>query len=155
VTKQHKFAAFFLYFSFLFLFYSIHDLAFASTWQTLQVDSKLNLSVEVVSTNQEKRTGLAHRSELEKGKGMLFIYNKIEEQVFWMKGMLISIDIIWIRKGRVVHIEHSIPPPSPMTKESSLLRYGIGIYSDMVLEVPAGYAQEISLTQGSLIQLVP
>ena len=154
MNRQRCFTPFFLCFAFLFLFYSNHDLSIASTWLTLRVDSKLNLSVEVVSTVQEKRTGLAHRSSLEKGKGMLFIYEQIEEQVFWMKGMLISIDIVWIRKGRVVHVEHSVLPPSPMTKDSSLLRYGRGIYSDMVLEVPAGYAQEISLTQGSLIQLV-
>lgn len=127
----------------------------SSTWKTIQVDTQKKISVEVVVNISEKRKGLGGRSHLDRGKGMLFIYDKIEEQVFWMKDMLIPIDIIWIRKGKVVHIEHSVPPPSPMVKNASLTRYGKGVYSDMVLELPAGYAREISLSKDSFIHLFP
>jgi uncharacterized membrane protein (UPF0127 family) len=86
---------------------------------------------------------------------MLFVYSAPGNRIFWMKGMSIPIDILWARNGQIVFIEHQVPPPSPMAGDRSLKRYGKGIQADMVLELPAGYAVNHTISPGQSIRLIP
>ena len=67
---------------------------------------------------------------------MYFPYEHPAIYTFWMKGMRFSIDIIWIRKGRIVGLNINVPfeegGNGPTMRPKSLV--------DAVLEVPAGYA---------------
>lgn len=102
----------------------------------------------------DQRRGLGGRASLKEGTGMLFLYNEPAQRIFWMKGMLISIDIIWIQKGIIQQIIPDIPPPSPMIRDNQLPLFGHGIQADMVLEVPSGYSQKagIRIGQTALLQ---
>jgi uncharacterized membrane protein (UPF0127 family) len=51
-----------------------------------------------------------------------------------MKDMRFSLDIIWIRGGRIVQIEKQAPPLTPGGPERIYTATG-----DLVLEVPAGF----------------
>lgn len=78
--------------------------------------------------------------------GMLFVFDKAEVQSFWMDGMTFNLDFIWIRDGKIVKIDKNIPYPAhgtdPVQVDSSPLLV------DMVLEVPAGMAQQMGYFVG-------
>ncbi len=114
--------------------------------KTYQVKAKLAL------TEKEQEKGLGGVKKLAYGKGMLFPYSDSDHRIFWMKGMFIPIDIIWINKGKVVHIENNVQPPQKGEQDSDLPLYGMKVKADRVLEVPAGYAASIGLQLNDIVQ---
>lgn len=110
------------------------------------IDGRVTIAVEVARTAQEQARGLGGRSSLPKGRGMLFPFDAAEPRVFWMKGMLIPIDILWVREGRIVAIEANAAPPR--SNEAPVLFSHV---ADLVLEVPAGFAQEMGIRVGQSV----
>ncbi|MDD3487730.1 MAG: DUF192 domain-containing protein [Candidatus Moranbacteria bacterium] len=90
------------------------------------------VKAELVQSEDKIEKGLAGRVELPDRRGMLFQMPEDDEQHFWMKGMLIPIDIIWIENGRVTGCEKNIQPSDPRVFNSPS-------YAGYVLEVPAGF----------------
>lgn len=120
----------------------------ASTLQRGEVviDGRIKIGVEVARSPQAQAKGLGARLSLKKGRGMIFPYDAPAHRAFWMKGMLISLDILWIVGGKIVAIETNIPSPSPKTAPA--------IYShlaDLVLEVQAGYVEEMGIRVGQSV----
>mgnify|MGYP002476543679 CR=1 FL=1 len=58
--------------------------------------------IEIAKTLAEQQKGLSERSFLAENNGMLFPYNKKTIPNFWMKKMLIPIDIIWIADNKII-----------------------------------------------------
>lgn len=108
-------------------------------------------SVDVVETPAAQSRGLGGRARLASGEGMLFLYASKERRSFWMKAMLISIDIIWLENRRVVHIEHNVPPPARGTRDWDLPTYAPTVPANGVLEIAAGRARALGLRVGDLI----
>ena len=108
--------------------------------------------VDVADTPALQSRGLGGRKALERRSGMLFVYADKDKHSFWMKEMHISIDIIWLDNQRVVHIEHSVPPPRPGTNEWELPTYQPKVPANLVLEIPAGEAKALGLKPGDKIQ---
>lgn len=94
------------------------------------------VAVEIVSTPKEQALGLGERDSLAWDRGMYFTYEQPGFYAFWMKGMRFSIDIVWIRSGRIVQIDSNVAfergGNGPTVRPRSLV--------DAVLEVPAGYS---------------
>lgn len=68
-------------------------------------------NVEIADSPEEWEKGLMNREYLEKGKGMLFVFEKEGIYKFWMKDTLIPLDIIWIDgAGKVVYIKGEARP---------------------------------------------
>lgn len=134
---------------------SLFESANAAEWKTLKIGTQLRLSVEVVSSVEEQILGLGNRFSLPEGTGMLFYYPDMGERIFWMKRMNFPIDIIWVQKGKIVHIEQNVLPPSTKISNRFLKRYGMGIFANMVLEVPAGYCQKKTIRLNDFIKLIP
>src|SRR5687768_16516063 len=67
--------------------------------------------IEVADNVAKRDKGLGERDSLPEDHGMYCPFDAAHRWVFWMKGMRFPIDIIWIRDGRIVDIEHSVPPP--------------------------------------------
>ncbi|MBU3916359.1 DUF192 domain-containing protein [bacterium] len=111
------------------------------------------ISIEVVSTDYEQSMGLGNRFSLPEGQGMLFVYERPDSRIFWMKRMHFPIDIIWILRNKIVHIEKKVTPPAADTSDRNLKRYGAGVIADMVLELPAGYAQRKGFAPGDRVFL--
>jgi len=128
---------------------------YAAEWKTVQIGDQLQLSVEVVSSMREQALGLGNRFSVPEGTGMLFHYPDVGERIFWMKRMNFAIDIIWIQKGKIVHIEQNVLPPPSKISDRMLKRYGIGVLANMILEVPAGYCQKKSIHINDFIKLLP
>src|SRR5574337_205552 len=112
------------------------------------IDGRVAIRVEVARTAREQARGLGGRASLPRGEGMLFPFDAAEHRTFWMKGMLIPLDIVWIREGKVVTINANIPPPRPH-ETPAVVRH----LADLVLEVPAGYAQEMGISEGQTVRV--
>jgi len=104
--------------------------------------------VEIADTEEERSQGLMFRENLEKNRGMLFIFEKEDEYPFWMKNTLIPLDIVWINKEKeVVFIGRNIQPcekgecPTVMPGEKA--KY--------VLEINAGTTEGIGLEIGDIL----
>jgi len=91
--------------------------------------------------------GLGGRESLPDDSGMLFVFPDSGRHAFWMKDMLIPIDIIWISdEGRVVDIQTAQPEPG--VPDPQLKRYYPNSEAKHVLEVRAGLAAEKGVKVG-------
>lgn len=101
--------------------------------------------VETAKTVQEKSLGLGGRDSMLEDHGMLFVFEKKDLYVFWMKGMKFPLDIIWLNDDKVVGIVRNaqvIPPGVPLP------RYTSGEPANYVLEVNAGLADKYGIKKG-------
>ena len=112
------------------------------------IDGRVTITVEVARTAAEQARGLGGRASLSKGKGMLFPFDAAEHRTFWMKGMLIPLDIVWIRKGTIVAIDTNVP--APRADEAPAV---VSHVTDLVLEVPAGFAREMGISEGQAVRI--
>lgn len=106
---------------------------------------------EPVSSPSARAKGLAGRSYLGELDGMLFLFENPEPQLFWMKGMLMPIDLIWIRSGVVVGMIEYIEPPPSGTPDTALKIYRSPLPVDQVLEVRAGFIQKYGIEAGDSV----
>ena len=107
-----------------------------------------DMQIEIAATKETQEKGLGGRTELPKNYSMLFVFGAPENRAFWMKDMLISIDIVWLREdGVILGIEHSVSP-----KTYPKLFYSPGLVS-YVLETNAGFARESGWSVGEKLEL--
>lgn len=107
--------------------------------------------VDVAETPENQSLGLGGRKHLGPADGMLFIYTSKSRYTFWMKGMLIPIDMIWLDNRRIVYIERNAPAPKPGASESQLPTYQPSEPANFVLEIAANRAKELGLKEGDLV----
>ena len=113
----------------------------------------INVAIEVADTNEERKRGLSGRKSLGENEGMLFVFEK--ENVFpsfWMKDMIIPIDIVWINDGVVVKIHKNVQS-QPGKKDSELTLYRPDAPIDYVLEVKGGFSDKNGLKVEDRIDL--
>jgi uncharacterized protein len=116
------------------------------------------LTVEVADTDPSRERGLSGRDHLEEGAGMLFDFTSSNSRKpgFWMKDMLISIDIIWIAGDtagtggphKIIGIESNAPLPP---EDGDLPVYYPPAKITHVLEVPAGWATKNNIVVGEAV----
>ena len=103
------------------------------------------VNVEVVQKPEELSRGLQFRKSLDKNSGMLFIFPQAGVYQFWMKDTLIPLDMLWLNEEReIMHIARQVPP----CVEDPCPTYGPEESSRYVLEVNAGYTDELGLKVG-------
>jgi uncharacterized membrane protein (UPF0127 family) len=103
---------------------------------------------ETVTTPAAQAQGLGGRSVIPHDYGMLFVFNKPDRYGFWMKDMLVPIDIIWLSdSGAVLGIIGSLSPQTypRVFYPPEPVRY--------VLETRAGEARAQGWSIGSVIVL--
>lgn len=102
------------------------------------------VTVDLAKTDEQIQKGLGGTTSLPENHGMLFVFPQMDQpRVFWMKNMVIPIDIIWISDGKIVQIDANVPPPaSSNVPDSALKLYPSNQPVDYVLEMAAGWAQE-------------
>lgn len=110
------------------------------------------VELEVAQTRQQQATGLMSRKSLADNRGMLFPFNPPQSVSFWMKNVLIDLDMIFLREGEVIYIQQNAPPcqsfPCPT--------YGPkGEMIDQVLELRGGRAAELGVQTGDRISITP
>lgn len=105
--------------------------------------------LEVAQTPQQQAMGLMYRTFLPPNRGMLFPFRPAQQVSFWMKHCRISLDMIFLREGKVVAIIENAPPctaePCPT--------YGPKDLVDQVIEVRGGRTASLGLKVGTPIKI--
>ena len=109
--------------------------------------------VELAVTSEQKSRGLMGREYLGDREGMLFIFKSEGRYGFWMGGMVIPLDILWIdADGIVAGIAANAPPVPQGTDGESYVPPRPILY---VLEINAGLAEQVEIRAGSQARFVP
>ena len=108
----------------------------------------VSLKVDYATTTEAKEKGLGGKTSIPDDYGMLFVFPKEGRYGFWMKDMLVPIDIFWLDdKGQVISISSDIATST----------YPNVFYPTMparyVLETAAGFARERSIATGTPLLL--
>lgn len=99
-------------------------------------------AAEIADTPERKSKGLGGRTDLADDYGMLFPFDDMPyPPTFWMKGMLIPLDMIWIKNNTIIQIDKNVPA-EPDVSDMELKRYSPDGTVDYVLEVRAGLSDE-------------
>lgn len=120
-------------------------------WRTEKPEASLggvSLKLEYATTTAAQERGLGGRSQIPSGYGMLFVFDHDDRYAFWMRDMLVPIDIFWLDdKGQVVFTTSELAtstfpnvfyPPVPV-------RY--------VLETESGFARRHRIATGTPLLL--
>lgn len=113
-------------------------------------DLAVRVDVDIADSDVEIRRGLSGRRYLGDYEGMFFIFDSQVNNPFWMKDMLIPLDIIFIdSENFIVHIAENQQPCSDT--------YCPNIFSNQpyqyVLEVNANFCEENDIEEGySVVQ---
>ncbi|MCX6786798.1 MAG: DUF192 domain-containing protein [Candidatus Kaiserbacteria bacterium] len=108
----------------------------------------VSLRIEYATTTAMQEKGLGGRASIPNDYGMLFVFQKDDKYGFWMKGMLVPIDIFWLNdKRQVVSITQNAAPSSypNVFYPTESARY--------VLETTTGFASEHNITIGAFLLL--
>ncbi len=109
-------------------------------------------NVEIARSTMARNRGLSGRESLGEKEGMLFLFSGSGFHSFWMKGMRIPIDIIWIKDDRVAGFEINAQP-EPGVRTAKLKRYLPPEPVDRVLEVPAGTVERLDIQVGDEVKV--
>ena len=115
---------------------------------------KTSINVEIADTAEKKSKGLGGRETLAQDAGMLFVFEKIDKYVFWMKGMKVPLDFIYINDDRIVDLLTDVKPPEVDTPDNKLDRYAPIIAVNKVLEVNSGFVKSHGVGIGDKIVLI-
>ena len=107
----------------------------------------VTIDIEIADTLHEKRIGLMYRKSMADRKGMLFIFDNMRAQFFWMKNTYIPLDMVFIGKGmEIVGIAKNTTPLSeeliPVHDESQY-----------IVEVNAGFTDTYGIHVGDYIEI--
>jgi|HubBroStandDraft_1064217.scaffolds.fasta_scaffold83949_3 uncharacterized membrane protein (UPF0127 family) len=112
----------------------------------LIISSKLGdvrFSVEVFDTEQKRALGLMNRASLDEDHGGFFVFDKLENHIFWMKNTLVPLDIIFFDDDlKIVGIIENTTP-------LSLRGLNINKKSRYALEVLAGTVKKYAIDQNT------
>jgi uncharacterized membrane protein (UPF0127 family) len=110
-------------------------------------------SVELARTTKEQEQGLSGRTTLPQDQGMLFSFKTSAQYPFWMKGMKIPLDILFIKDDKIVTIFNSVPPPKD-SKTTNLPVYTPTKPVNYALELNAGQAKTYDFQNGDDVKIV-
>lgn len=116
---------------------------------SIQVGNTL-VNIEIADTSAKRNKGLGGRESLASDSGMLFLFDKTDRYNFWMKGMKIPLDFIWILDDKVVDITENVPPQVGQP-DANLTIYSSKVDTNKLLEVNAGFISANNIKIGDTI----
>jgi hypothetical protein len=107
------------------------------------------IELEVTKTPEQQELGLMYRQSLDKNRGMLFTFSPPRKVGFWMKNVIIPLDMVFIQNGKIKAIANNVPPcsvdPCPVYAPETLV--------DTVIELKNGRAKELGLKIDDSIEI--
>jgi uncharacterized membrane protein (UPF0127 family) len=105
-------------------------------------DIDYEFTLEVANTDKKRADGLMFVEELQKNKGMLFIFENEQNLTFWMKNTYISLDILFLDENfKIVSIQKNAKPNQ--TQEL----YPSNAKAKYVIEINGGMVQELGIEE--------
>lgn len=117
---------------------------------TVTLPDGFAVSAQVADTPQKTQRGLMFVKHLPQDRGMLFVFDKESDHVFWMKNTLIDLDIVFIAPDKTVTRVHERVPRSYTYTPDTDVAYAPG-RGQYVLELPAAAASRHQIRPGSRI----
>jgi len=109
---------------------------------------QIRAEAEIDSTDMQK--GMMFRDSLPRGRGMLFIHDKLGLYPYWMYQVRIPLDMLWMDANhRIVEVSADTPPCK--TKASDCGKYGGHQQAQFVLELGGGEAKRLGLHEGDTL----
>lgn len=134
----------------------------SSSWmnlaQVLPVTAQVELGgeqfdLEVTRTPEEQALGLMYREKLADDRGMLFSFEPARPVRFWMKNVVINLDMIFVHDGAIVGIAADVPPCE--AEPCATYGPGLDVLVDEVIELRGGRAAELGLALGDAVNVKP
>lgn len=114
---------------------------------TVQGDwGRVNFTVQVADTPQERAQGLMNVPQMPTLTGMLFAYDAPQHATFWMHNTLIPLDMLFADETGVIRTVHSNARPMDDTTIDG------GTDIKYVLEINGGMAERLGIAPGDLMQ---
>lgn len=107
------------------------------------------IQLEVARTPEQQATGLMFRSELADDRGMLFEFEPARPVSFWMRNVLIPLDMVFLLDGEVQAIASNVPPCTTLACPT----YGPEGSVNQVIELRGGRAAELGLQVGDQVAI--
>jgi uncharacterized membrane protein (UPF0127 family) len=110
------------------------------------------VKLEVAATPTEIARGLMFRTSLPEDCGMVFLFHPERGVNFWMYHTLISLDMCFIRNGKIIKICQDVPPCRSEKKEDCpLYPAGGEIVVSEVIELAGGYTRRHGIKEGDIV----
>lgn len=123
-------------------------------WPSAEVSlAGQELRVLVAKTPKHQYRGLGMRDDLGEYDGMIFVFPFSKKVGIVMRDMRFPIDIVWLERGVVVDIAKNVPI-EPGVADRDLRVYYPRDDVNLVLELPAGWADEYGLKIGDVMTAV-
>ncbi|MEO0409954.1 MAG: DUF192 domain-containing protein, partial [Cyanobacteria bacterium P01_A01_bin.135] len=107
------------------------------------------IDLEVAETDMQRAIGLMFRPQIPDDRGMLFPFDSAGPVRFWMRNVLVPLDMVFLRGERVEAIAAEVPPCEAMPCPT----YGPDVNIDQVIELRGGRAAELGLQVGDRISI--
>lgn len=125
----------------------VFEPASSDTYFPILIGDK-ELQLQLALAPKEQQRGLMHRKKLEKGHGMLFLFEKPERRGFWMRNTSIPLDIGYFdAEGRLLEVR-KLFPYNESTVSSANSRVLIAI------ETNRGWYEANGVSKGAQIDIV-
>jgi len=103
----------------------------------------VRLEIEIAPNSDERAQGLMWRKKMAEKQAMLFVFDQMEPQSFWMHNTYLPLDMIFLNdRFEVVKILKNIPALNDAPRQS-------GVPAQYVVEVNAGIADRFGIREGS------
>ena len=115
--------------------------------QTQKVKSCLPL--RIARTEEEKRKGMMFEPKMD--YALAFLYSDVKPRSLWMKNVKFHLDMVFCKKNLIVQIQAGVPPCTAL--KDSECPIVDSLPSDLVIELPGGWASKLNLQIGDVIVL--
>ena len=126
----------------------------------LTINGYLYDQVELAFKDAELTKGLMDRDVLAENGGMLFVFDKMSQRSFWMKGCRFDLDLVYMDAQGVVVATHRMKMEKPQQRNESeeayydrLPTYASGKPAQFVLELAAGQIDFLGLQVGDKLDI--
>lgn len=111
------------------------------------------IKLEVAQTPKEIQHGLMGRTALDKDSGMVFLFKPASPTRFWMYNCFISLDMLFIKDGKIMRICEDVPPcKSQDPSQCPTYPSDADVTVTEVIEVNAGYCKKHGIKQGDTVK---
>ncbi len=119
--------------------------------RTITLPDGFEVQARLADTPAKQEKGLMFVTDLPENRGMLFVFDREQEQVFWMKNTLIDLDMVFIGTDKkVTSVAQQVPHSYTYTPDYEVATAaGTGQY---VLELRAQTAAKHGVVPGATLQ---
>jgi uncharacterized protein len=123
--------------------------ALESKMPTAKIGTDNTVTLEVAQSDAEIERGLMYRTSLPEGQGMVFLFHPPRPVNFWMAHCFISLDMLFVKDGKVIKIFENVPPcHAKDAHDCPTYPAGEGIEVTEVVELTAGYSKRHKVKVG-------